>query len=107
MGDAANTWEAPRVTALSIRETRNDDGGNTDTNHGGIYIFDAPTKPPKGRLTISPDDWAGVTEFLRAISSAPEKLETAVFRPDEAMASVGLTEDQIKIAKGILSHLAR
>jgi len=105
--DTKRNWEAPHAAELSIRETRNDDGGNTDTLGGGIFLFDEPVKPPKGRLKISPDDRARVNDFFRAISSSPEKLEAAVFRPDEAMANVGLTKGQIKIAKGILSHLAR
>jgi hypothetical protein len=105
--DTKCNWEAPCVTELSIRETKSDDGGNTDTLGGGIFLFDAPVKPPKGRLTISEDDRARVTEFLRAISSSPEKLEEAVFRPKEAMASAGLTKDQIRITRGILSNLAR
>jgi len=105
--DTKHNWEAPNAAELSIRETRSDDGGNTDTNSGGIFLFDEPVKPPTGRLKISADDRARVTDFLRAISSSPEKLEAAVFRPDEAMASVGLTKGQIEIARGILSHLAR
>jgi hypothetical protein len=100
-------WEAPRVTELSLRETRSDDGGNSDTVGGGIFIFDEPAKPPKGKLSISADDRARVVDFLRAISSSPEKFEAAVFRPDEAMAKVGLTKAQIRIAKGVFGHLAR
>jgi hypothetical protein len=100
-------WEAPLAIKHSIRETRSDDGGNSDTLGGGIFLFDAPVKPPQGRLSISEDDRARVAEFLHAISSSPEKLEAAVFKPDEAMASGGLTKDQIRIAKGILSHLGR
>jgi hypothetical protein len=105
--DIRREWEAPRVTELSIRQTQNDDGGNTDTLGGGIFLFDAPVKPPSGKLRISEDDRARVADFLHVISSSAEKLEAAVFRPDEAMATAGLTKDQIRIAKGILSHLGR
>jgi hypothetical protein len=107
MDDKKCNWEAPRVTGLSIRETRSDDGGNTDTLGGGIFLFDAPVKPPKGRLKISEEDRGRVADFLHSISSSPEKLEAAVFKPNDAMASAGLTKDQIRIAKGILSHLGR
>ena len=107
LNSAKCSWEAPRAGELSVRETRADDGGDSDTLGGGIFIFNAPVKPQTGRLSISADDRARVNDFLRAISSSPEKLEAAVFRPDEAMASVGLTKGQIKIAKVILSHMAR
>ena len=107
MDDTKRNWETPHATEFSIRQTRSENGGNTDTLGAGIFLFDEPVKPPTGRLKISADDRARITDFLRAISSSPEKLEAAAFRPDEAMASVGLTKGQIKIAKGILSHLAR
>lgn len=101
------SWETPKLVERSIRETRSDDGGNTDTLGGGIFLFDEPVKPPRGRMTISEADRSRVAEFLREISSAPDRLEAAVFNPSEAMEKSGLTKDQIRIAKGILSHLAQ
>jgi hypothetical protein len=104
---AKTGWETPCLTSHSIRETRSDDGGNSDGVGGGIFLFDAPVKPPKGKLSISAEDRARIAEFLAAISGSPERLEAAAFNPDQAMVSAGLTRDQIRLAKGILNHLGR
>ena len=68
-----------------------DDGGNSDTLGGGIFLYDAPPKPPKGRLKISTEDRAKVAEYLRNIAGSPEKLEAAAFNPKEAMEKAGLS----------------
>jgi hypothetical protein len=97
-------WQPPRVSKLSVRETRNTNGDDSDTGAiGGIFLVDPVGKPTE--MSIPADDVTRVLDFLRSISSSPEKLEEAIFKPEEAMANAGLTSKGIKIAKRVLTYL--
>jgi hypothetical protein len=101
-------WIAPSVRELSVRATGNVNGSDTDQQGGGIFLFQEPPQPPAGRWGAIPSgDKRRVLDFLQSISATPEKLDAAVKNPDDAMTAAGLTEDQSKIARGVLSHLGR
>lgn len=107
--DSANSrWETPRITALSVRATRATNGSDTDAQGGGVFLFEGPVNPPTGKWgEISGPDKARVAEFLHSVSSSPDNLHAAIIKPNEAMERAGLTKDQIKIARGVLTHLGR
>jgi hypothetical protein len=106
MSNTRDIWEGPAMTELSVRETKAVNGSDSDAQSGGVFIVEAPDKAPT-KIAIPADDSARVRDFLKAISSSPEKLEAAIFEPEEEMVSAGLTKNQIRIAKRVLTHLAR
>jgi hypothetical protein len=84
--EAATPWHRDGCPFLTLAKSE-------ATITAWIAVFDVTRE--NGALRVIP------------ISSSPEKFEAAVFRPDEAMANVGLTKAQIRIAKGVFGHLAR
>jgi hypothetical protein len=108
MNSEKRHWIAPNVKELSVRETEATNGSDTDAQGGGIWLFEAPAKPPTGTWgTVSAADKARVAEFLHGISSSPEKLHSAMTKPRDTMKSAGLTQDQIKIVKGVMAYFGR
>jgi hypothetical protein len=99
-------WIAPSFNMLSVKETRATNGSDSDAQGGGVFLHESPDKPPK-KIGIPPNDGERIRDFLRAISSSQDKLEAAIFDTETAMTDMGLTENQIKMAKRILQQLGR
>ena len=96
------TWEAPRFEKMSLRETRATNGDDEDEGLGGIFLFLDPVRPPKRNWKlISADDKTQALEYIRAISSSPEKLQHAMAKPADSMTEFELSESQKEVVKGI------